>query len=90
MISPEERNLNVFDLPIEDMSAEYLALATDEFTVALLMAVLGREATAELLKKQEARFTAIKICNQFILMMKERAERQINRQETITMLNNLI
>jgi hypothetical protein len=90
MIDPEERNLNVFDLPIEDMSAEYLALATDEFTVALLLAIVGRAATAELLEQQEARVTAIKICNQFILMMKERAERQINRQETISMLNSLI
>lgn len=90
MISPEERNMNVFDLPIEDMSAEYLAQTTDEFTVALLMAIVGQEATNELLDRQEARYTAIKICNQFILMMKERAERHINRQETISMLNNLI
>lgn len=90
MIGPEERNLNVFDLPIEDMSAEYLALATDEFTVALLLAIVGRAATAELIEQQEARVAAIKICNQFILMMKERAERQIDRQETISMLNSLI
>lgn len=90
MIDPEERNLNVFDLPIEDMSTEFLTQATDEFTVVLLMAIVGHETTLELLEQNNARFGAVKICNQFILMMKERAERQISRQETISMLNSLI
>ena len=86
----KEEPLNVFDLPIEEMTTEFLEESTDQFTVFLLKGIVGAEALRELDAKGEARFTAVLIADRFIKMMYERSVRVADRKTTVDWLNSLL
>lgn len=90
MMTPEERTTGVFDIPIEDMSLEYLEELTDEFVIAFLCTFVGEEKFRDLDEAGEARFTAVKMCDRFIKMMLERAERTMTHQTAVSYLNSLL
>ena len=90
MMTPEERNANVYDLPIEEMSLEYLEELTDEFTTVVLTTFFGEEQFHELNEQNMARFEAVRLCDRFIKMMLERAQRTTEHQTTVNYLNSLL
>ena len=90
MMTPEERNANVYDLPVEEMSLEYLEELTDEFTTVVLTTFFGEEQFHELNEQNMARFEAVRLCDRFIKMMLERAQRTTEHQSTVSYLNSLL
>ena len=89
-MTPEERNANVYDTPIEDMSLEYLEELTDEFTIVVLTTFFGEEQFRELDDKGMARFEAVRLCDRFIKMMLERAQRTTEHRTAVNYLNSLL
>lgn len=90
MMTPEERNANVYDLPVHEMSLEYLEELTDEFTTVVLTTFFGEEQFHELNEQNMARFEAVRLCDRFIKMMLERAQRTTEHQSTVNYLNSLL
>jgi len=88
--TPEERELNVFDMPIEEMSTEYLAETTDQFAAMLITTIAGEEALKKLDDEGAARYTAVMIADRFIKMMYERSIRVTEHQTTVDWLNSLL
>lgn len=89
-MNPGEEDINVFDVPIEEMSTEYLEYTTDQFTCMLLSNIMGPEMLNRLDEQGEARITAVQIADRFLKMMHERSVRVAERKTQVDWLNNLL